>query len=71
MPSALVQNVMDVLSLTEQQVNLIIISLVSVTIQMTVYVLFLKKGSFSLINILYFFIVMLYNIMYYKVFMQS
>lgn len=71
MPSAFIQNVMDVLTLTEQQVNLIIISLVSVTIQMTVYVLFLKRGSFSLINILYFFIVMLYNIMYYKVFMQS
>ncbi len=71
MPSAFIQNVMDVLTLTEQQVNLIIISLVSVTIQMTVYVLFLKRGSFSLINILSFFIVMLYNIMYYKVFMQS
>lgn len=71
MPNALIQNVMDVLSLTEQQVNLIMISLVSVIIQMTVYVLFLKRGSFSLINILYFFIVMIYNIMYYKVFMQS
>jgi hypothetical protein len=70
MPNTLIQNVMNVLSLTEQQVNLIIISLVSVVIQMSIYVLVLKKGSFSLVNLLYFFIVMLYNIMYYKVFMS-
>lgn len=70
MTNIVVQSIMNILSLTEQQANLIIISLVSVVMQMTIYTYLLKKSSFSLINLLYLAIVLVYNVMYYKVFMN-
>jgi len=68
MPSAAINSLMDVLGLTEQQINLVIISMVTTLIQIMIYVFIMKKNRLNLTMLGYFSIVLVYNILYYKVF---
>lgn len=57
------------LSLTETQMNLVIISMSSALFQLTIYIQLLKKTSWSLTVLLYVFIVFVSNVLFFKIFM--
>ena len=59
------------LSLTSTQTNLVIISMITTIIQLTIFLFIMKQGKASFLTIGYVFIVFLYNVLYYKIFVQD
>jgi hypothetical protein len=68
MPSGFVSSIMNTFSLTEQQVDLVIISMITTIIQILIYAFIMKKTKLNLTMLGYFMIVLVYNVLYYKVF---
>ena len=71
MPSGFVSSIMNTFSLTEQQVDLVIISMITTIIQILIYAFIMKKTKLNLTMLGYFMIVLVYNVLYYKVFTGS
>lgn len=71
MPSGFVSSIMNTFSLTEQQVDLVIISMITTIIQILIYAFIMKKTKLNLTMLGYFMIVLVYNVLYYKVFTSS
>jgi len=71
MPSGFVNSLMNTFSLTEQQVDLVIISMITTIIQILIYAFIMKKTKLNMTMLGYFMIVLVYNVLYYKVFTSS
>jgi len=67
--SSVIRTLATMLSLTETQMNLVIISMSSALFQLTIYIQLLKKTSWSLTVLLYVFIVFVSNVLFFKIFM--
>ena len=58
------------LSLTEAQLNLVIVSVSAAVFQLVVYIHLMKKASWSMVVFLYLFIVFMSNVLFFKIFMN-
>jgi hypothetical protein len=67
--SSIVKSLASILSLTEDQVNLVIISMSSTLLQLAIYIHILRKSQWTATTLLYLTIVFLYNVMFYKIFL--
>ena len=67
--SSVVKSLASILSLTEDQVNLTIISMSSTLVQLVIYIHILRKSRWTATTLLYLSIVFLYNVMFYKIFL--
>lgn len=65
------ESISEWLSLTATQTNLVIISMITTIIQLIIFLFIMKQGKPSLLTIGYIFIVFLYNVVYYKIFIQD
>lgn len=68
--SSLVSSLSTMLSLTEAQVNLVIISMASAFFQLMVYIHLMKKAEWSMVVFLYLFVVFMSNVLFFKIFMN-
>ena len=69
--STIIRTLGNTLSLTESQMNLVIISMASALFQLVIYIHLLRKTSWSLTVLLYVFIVFVSNVLFFKIFMSS
>jgi hypothetical protein len=69
--SSIIRTLAHTLSLTEDQMNLVVISMASALFQLIIYIHLLRKANWNLLIFLYIFIVFLSNVLFYKVFMSS
>jgi len=67
--SSIAKSLANILSLTEDQVNLTIISMSSTLVQLVIYIHILRKSRWTVTTLLYLSIVFLYNVMFYKIFL--
>ena len=68
--SSIIKTIANVLSLTEDQVNLTIISMSSTVLQLFIYIHILRKSRWTVTTLLYLSIVFIYNVMFYKIFLS-
>jgi hypothetical protein len=68
--SSVLKSLSTTLTLTEQQTNLVLISMASALFQLVVYIHLLKKTSWSMVVFLYIFIVFTSNVLFFKIFMN-
>ena len=69
--STIIRTLGNTLSLTESQMNLVIISMASALFQLVIYIHLLNKTKWSLTVLLYVFIVFVSNVLFFKIFMSS
>jgi hypothetical protein len=67
--SSVVKSLASILSLSEDQVNLTIISMSSTLVQLVIYIHILRKSRWTATMLLYLSIVFLYNVMFFKIFL--
>lgn len=67
--SSVIRTLATLLSLTESQVNLVIISMSSALFQLVIYIHLLRKTNWSMTVLLYVFIVFVSNVLFFKIFM--
>ena len=68
--SGITKSIASILSLTEDQVSLIIVSMCSTLVQLIVYIHIMNKSRWNMTTLLYLSIVFLYNVMFYKIFLS-
>jgi ATP/ADP translocase len=69
--SSIIRTLANTLSLTESQMNLVIISMASALFQLVIYIHLLRKTNWSVTILLYVFIVFISNVLFFKIFMSS
>lgn len=68
--SSVVKSLATTLSLTEAQVNLVIVSMASAFFQLVIYIHLMRKASWNMVVFLYLLIVFMSNVLFFKIFMN-